>query len=515
MTLDQKHQDFLMIIAIFIIGFLIRLINLKYALFPDELIWIVRSRKFFQALIDWKPSRTFITAHPGVTTMFFAGLVLYYLPNTLDVLTYVRLPFCIFGAASCSLVYLIGKSMFNRERGLIAALMLTFEPFYIGITRIIHLDGLLTFFFTLTLYFFWLGITQKKQKYIILCGISLGLTALTKSPAIFLIPILLVWIFLLKNSTELNSRQSIWFLMIVFLSSVLTFFILWPGIWDLTRFFDNIEFALLAYGPTYSGHETEIFFLGYNSRAPPFYFYPIILILRLSTGTLICLIISLILYAHRLRKNDLVLEETLFLLATIIFIVGLSLIGKKADRYLIPIWPILILTSSSGFQTILNSSREFFNSFGYFKNKQLVPKLIIGFVIVLPAALWNFRYQPFYVFYFNDFTGGLKGGSKLSTTYTSEGSRLVAEYLSNKSNSLAIACPYAPGTLDYFYEGGRVTPLPGTIDLLYRHYDYVVFHLTWVQRWGNGNTIWLHFQEKNPEWTIIVQGVIIIWVFNV
>ena len=186
MTLNQKLQDLLVIFVIFIIGVLIRLINIKYALFPDELVWISRSNKFFQALIDWKPNRMFITAHPGVTTMFLAGVALYYLPDTADMLAFVRLPFCIFGAATCSLVYLMGKSIFNRERGLLAAVMLTFEPFYIGITRIIHLDGILTFFFTLTLYFFWLGITQQKKKYIVLSGISLGLTALTKSPAIFL-----------------------------------------------------------------------------------------------------------------------------------------------------------------------------------------------------------------------------------------------------------------------------------------------------------------------------------------
>ncbi len=158
----KNWVDILLILIIFLIGFSIRLINLRYGLQTDELKWIFRAKKFIWALYDLNPSGTMISNHPGVTTMYLTGFVYFLLPENLDILSYSRLPFCILGAATCSLIYLMGSSIFNRERGFLAAVMLTFEPFYIGITRIVHLDGLLSFFFTLTLYFFWLGITKKK-----------------------------------------------------------------------------------------------------------------------------------------------------------------------------------------------------------------------------------------------------------------------------------------------------------------------------------------------------------------
>jgi len=433
----------------------------------------------------------------------------------MDVFTYVRLPFCILGAATGSLIFLMGQSIFDRERGIIAAIMLTIEPFYIGITRIIHLDGLLAFFSTLTLYFFWLGITQQKQKYIILSGISLGLAALTKSPALLLIPVLAIWLWLLKNNdSELQSWQSKKLFIKIIAIGALTFFILWPGIGDFTTINQNLWYIGSKYKETIEGHENPIFFLGSLNNAAPIYFYPIMLVVRLSTGVLIFFIISIALYANKLRRRKIELAETLLVFVIVIFLIGFSIIGKKADRYLIPIWPIIMLTASGGFQTILNETRDFLNSIGRFRITQLLPQVILSFIVVFPAALWISNYQPFYVFYFNDFIGGLKGGSKITATYTSEGIRLAAEYLSNKSNGLVVACPYAYVILEYFYDG-NVTALPNTTEMLYKQYDYVVFHLTWVQRWGTDNTIWLHFKDKSPEWTIIVQDVIILWIFKI
>ena len=353
---------------------------------------------------------------------------------------------------------------------------------------------------------------KKKQIYTVFSGISLGLAVLTKGFAIFLIPILVIWLWLLKNNAELKFWQSTKLMIKILLIGGLIFVILWPGVWNLQLAFDKLNKAISGLS---SGHELPIFFLGSTSwpnNAAPFYFYPIILMIRLSTGVLICFLISVTLYVHKMHKKKVMLEETLLLIATVFFIISISIFSKKLDRYLIPIWPILMLFSSNGFHMILSTTRTLWNSFGRFKNWQIAPNVIISFVIVFPAAFWCYNFQPFYVFYFNDFVGGLNGGSKITTTYTSEGTRLVAEYLSSKSDQLVVACAYADKRLNDFYKG-EVTPLPQSLNALLEKYDYVVFHLTYVQRYHD-NIIWQQFKDKNPEWVVIVQEVTVVWVFN-
>ena len=100
----------------------------------------------------------------------------------------------------------------------------------------------------------------------------------------------------------------------------------------------------------------------------------------------------------------------------------------------------------------------------------------------------------------------------MTSSYSTEGSRLVAEYFSNKSDNLVVACAYFDKVLAYFYEG-KVTGLPESVTVLFEQYDYVVFHLTYVQRYSD-NVVWQYFKDKTPEFTIIVQDVTIIWVFN-
>jgi hypothetical protein len=278
-----------------------------------------------------------------------------------------------------------------------------------------------------------------------------------------------------------------------------------------------VDYLIEKYEETYQGHkENPIFFLGtteWENNSAPFYFYPLFLIIRLSSGVLICFIISLVLYAYKIHKKEALLKDTLVLLVIVIYIIGISLIGKKIGRYLIPIWPVLMLTSAGGLQIILKWVNVFLTSIGRLKNRQVTLKVILGFTVIFPAILWNVSYQPFYVFYFNDFVGGLKGGSQITTSGGTAGSRLVAEYLSTKSNEFTVASSYTPEVLAYFYEG-NVTGLPTFGTQLFKQYDYVVFYLTWVQRHPD-NAIWQYFKDQDPEFTIIVQGMVVVWVFNV
>ncbi len=290
-----------------------------------------------------------------------------------------------------------------------------------------------------------------------------------------------------------------------------TIFILWPGLWNLT--IDKLLYLARNYHAPFGGHDKTVFFLEpIPSGISPFYYYLVVLPIRLSTGVAVFLIFSIALFVNNLYKRKVKLEETLLLLVFVIFIALFSIFGQKMDRYLIPIWPAIALISSSGLQVTINWTKDILKPVIPSKSREIVPKLLLCFIVVFPAAFWSVQYQPFYVFYFNDFIGGLNGGSQITVTYTTEGTRLAAEYLSSKSTALTVASAYSPVTLAYFYEG-NVTHLPHSVIKLFEQYDYVVFHLTYVQR-NPDNIIWQYFKDKNPEFMVVVQDVIIVWVFN-
>jgi len=58
------------------------------------------------------------------------------------------------------------------------------------LSRVIHLDVILTFFFTLAILAFYLCEKKNDIRYTFLVGISFGLAYLTKSTALLLLPIL-------------------------------------------------------------------------------------------------------------------------------------------------------------------------------------------------------------------------------------------------------------------------------------------------------------------------------------
>lgn len=83
--------------------------------------------------------------------------------------------------------YLLGKMLFNRETGLIAAILVSFFPGLISISRTYRADLALAAMVTLSVLFLAIAEHRSKREGILL-GLILGLTALTKpTSALFLV----------------------------------------------------------------------------------------------------------------------------------------------------------------------------------------------------------------------------------------------------------------------------------------------------------------------------------------
>lgn len=92
-----------------------------------------------------------------------------------------------FGLATLLLVYQLGKVLYGRRVGAIAALFLALMPYHVLVTRQMLLDGPLTFCTTLTLYLVARFGSTQRPAWMYAAGAGLALTFLTKETGVILI----------------------------------------------------------------------------------------------------------------------------------------------------------------------------------------------------------------------------------------------------------------------------------------------------------------------------------------
>ena len=104
-----------------------------------------------------------------------------------------------FGVGTIALVFLLGRVLYSRRVGAIAALLLAVMPYHVIISRQVLLDGPMTFFATACLLCLaYLGKTGRGQ-WLVAAGACLGLASLTKETAITLLASIFVFLALVPR----------------------------------------------------------------------------------------------------------------------------------------------------------------------------------------------------------------------------------------------------------------------------------------------------------------------------
>ena len=120
----------------------------------------------------------------------------------------IRLPIVLMGIGSIWFTYLIGRLLYEPKGGIYAMVMMAFSVQLLAVKQYASPEMPLTFFFTLTMYYFLKGFTLHKSRYMLLAFIMLGLATLTKGfPYIIVIGGIIGLYTLLKGPL---SWQRIW-----------------------------------------------------------------------------------------------------------------------------------------------------------------------------------------------------------------------------------------------------------------------------------------------------------------
>jgi hypothetical protein len=512
-----------------------RLLQLSRYTTVDEPLWLIRSANFYQALAagDWKD--TFQQGHPGVTIMW-AGTIGFLLrfpdyarladfqlvnPEALDEFLgqhqHTSLGLLVAGRLiailGVTLAVLLALPFLARLVGWLPAFLAIFlvalDPYFIALSRLLHLDGPVAAWMLLSLVSFMSYLyTGRRRLDLLISAASAGLAWLTKSPALFLIPFygLLVLLQLLGHWRQAGWTQlrewtgapgDLWragrpYLLWLLVGGAV-FVLLWPAMWVDPL---NTLARILSQATTYAaeGQDSATFFMGavYQAGQSPWFFYPLSLLWRLTPPVTIGVLLALL--ALLLPRQACLAPEhkrvvQVLSLYTILFVVLITISAKKADRYQIPVQPALCVMAALGWVTWLKAllqrlQRRFLS--GSTESLSLNPAIWLaggaGLLVAwqLLAPLQTFPYYDYY----NDLLGGSRAAISAMMIGRGEGLDQAARYLNSLPNAskLIAMARYNKGSVSYYFNG-RVLGMEDDASLAdLQKADYVIMYIHQWQR---------------------------------
>ncbi len=534
---------------LFLAAWLPRALALDEFVTPDERKWLARSANFYLALSEADFDATYQTEHPGVTVMWLGALgwrskYPEYVTQTPGQIADVQLeewlaengrfsPLQLLVALRRWVVLAIAlavvagffplRRLFGELAAALAVLYLAWDPFFVALSRQLHLDGLLASLICLALLTFlaWLyGGGQKR--YLIASGVATGLALLTKTPAVFVLPttglLLLIEAFRRRRAGQndllaLFGRYAVW----LAIAGAL-FFLLWPVMWrnapDVLR---TIVEMMTVHG---QGHELPNYFRGEVTYDPGLLFYPVAFFFRTTPMTLLGLLAAL-LWGWRQRwpldSADRRFSAFGLALFALIFTLGMALGAKKFDRYLLPAFLVLDVVAALGWLGLtswlgsrLRPNRDQQQAQGQDFARLGSAGVVLLIALFLAHGWLGIRHAPYYLTYYNPLAVAVVGDrdsvSDVMLVGWGDGLDVAAAWLNQQpdATTMRVASWYNDGPLSYFLTTDkRVLPYSdGDFWLA----DYAVAYSNQWQREIPSREATQYYESLEPVHTVTLNG---------
>jgi 4-amino-4-deoxy-L-arabinose transferase-like glycosyltransferase len=455
----------------------------------DEPYWLTAGSDFYYALGQREFAKTVYDYHPAVTTMWViaAGMFLYFpryrgfgqgyfdvYKDTLDnfllqhgksalgLLTASRL---IQTAVIVALLLLVLVLLWRLIGGVAATggvLLVAFDPFFLGHSRLLNHEGMLSLLTVTSLLFFLVFLLgSRKRILLILSGLAFGLAQLTKSSSVALLPVLAliyaVESWLARKSERRSARQILLEVALWCAMAVAIYVLLWPGMWVspgvmLGEVFGN------AFSYAFEGARLSA---AAGSTAPDFqpkfidiWLYFQSLLWRTTPVTWLGAILGVLalLWGHvraRLTIASVLLTGLLFVL-----LFGLAS-GRNSAHYILTTYVALDMVAGWGF----SQAASWLSISGGRRFAAVIPSGLLTMAILGQVAS-VIPFFPYYYNYYSPLMEAAEPGRQNPNFGYGEGLDLAAAYLSAKpdaAQSSAMAF-YGRGPFSWFYPG-RTEPL--------------------------------------------------------
>jgi len=513
------------------VAWLPRLLSLGTFITWDELMWVYRSVHFAQALCTGHWAATFRIGHPGVVTTWLGALgvgaqrLLLGVPSATEwawllqlpaldprdavalqrlapLLVAAKIPLTLVLALAVVGCWALARRLVGSEAAGLGGFLLALDPFFLALSRVLHLDALLSSFMTLGLLSLLVYLRFPIQRrWLLLSGLATGLAALTKTPALLLLP-LGACLLLLLDRGRLRPLL-LWGAVVVGV-----YIALWPAMWvapldTLGRVLDK------ALGYAVQAEETSSFFRGVVTSDPGSLFYLFVFLFRVSPITLLGLLVSPLLLWSKDEEGERMTWLALLMYA-LFYGAVMALGAKKFDRYLLPSLLAVDILAAMGWVRLGRllplaiarlAGRGGHRAPGWWM-------AVGGAALALVQTALVFPSHPYYLAWYNPLLGGLRQAVRTLPVGWGEGLDRAATYLNARANAegLTVACAGVPGMAPKFR--GRTLPLtPASLV----EADYVVVYIS--DRQGAPSPVDAFIGGASPRHVVRLQGVEYAWVY--
>jgi hypothetical protein len=557
--LTVRWKSIALPLGLFLVVLLPRILDLSAFITADEDDQIMFAHLFLKSALQGDWAGALVLGYPGVPTLILGGLgvALRYLAHyqgwlplpwatddlmttigqvttrfgvfeyPLDFLLWVRLPMALTAALSVLGIYWLLKHMLDSRIALLGTLIIAFDPFILAHSRVIHVDAPLAHFMFISFLAFLLYLEQGRWKWLILSGLFGALAGLSKTPAAVLGPILVVSGIIFALFPPPGMARSVrWKRLIVALLgwglvAAAAFFALWPSMWTRPGFalqwiVDNISSVNSQAHPT-----TGVFWGSQQTDQNPFYYLivlPYHLTVLTSVGVTAGVGMIIAGLTARWRKKDNWLTRHLPLalaLATyvIIFIAPVSIISRRGDRYILPVFFAVGLLSALSLWAVADwvSAAKFKSPKNTKITRFLTPCRLVGAAILLQVAI-ILLFHPYYLAYYNPLMGSYRTIPYRINIGWGEGLDRAADYLNRVTgpDKPQVAAWYSAQFAPYYH--GPTVDLSNQSAALTG--DYTVFYINQIQRGFPSKEILTYFWQREPVEVIKLGGIDYAWIFD-
>jgi len=535
---SRRFRRWIIPALIFLLAFLPR------AIYPVSrpMQWYQRAIQFSDALLahDW--AGTYQSYHPGVTTMWLAGIGLKLFawqqglsseqllgieparPGTVNEAVGAGIvPLALAISLCIALSYVLLSRITDQRVAFASSCLLALDPFHLAYSKVLHLNAILATFMFVSVLFLFNHVHRGKWPDLIASGIFAGLAFLSKSPAVFLIPYTILaatvysWV-AHGPGTETQTRWQgwglhLWTLVRTWLVwggvAIAASVVLWPAMWvdplGTVGKIVNWSFFHLE-----TIHENPVFFNGKATFEDPglaFYLATIAWKMTAVTLPMVCVAIVSALSWSRRNKHNVVVW--LLVAYTVFFTVQMGLGSWKQVSYMVPVFPALDVVAAFG----LVRSADAIGRIRPCQKWRWLPTMIVALAVVLQACL-VLPHHPYYGTHHNTLLGGSRQAQHvLPLQDQGEGLDLAAQFLNalpQAQQARAMAHPLAAELFARSFIGFTNTTRDPWI-------NYRVYAISQVMRNLGGEeweTAWNADRQTTPLWSVAFDGVTYVWVYG-
>ena len=318
-------------------------------------------------------------------------------------LAWARMAVFVFAVGLCLLVWITARRMFGLNTAILACLLLIFEPNMLAYGSLVMTDVPVTCMLLLAVFGFYLWSTYRTIPFLLLTASATGLTLLAKHSGVVVVPVLGA-LAITDGFTHADGDRwelALRNLLVLALICVLAATVVWAG-----------------YGLLFVGHRPELkehsllpkaylegfatalilshqgsggaFVAGKFYSQAPWFSTPLNFLIRNTTAFLVMIVVAPFGWAIAFRRGR---REKMFMLVPIAAYVGVCVLtaNNVSLRYLLPIFPFLMIAAASGCVELVKHMR--------------CMKYGVLTLILLHAASSLHAY-PNYLSYANDLWGG-------------------------------------------------------------------------------------------------------------